>query len=44
MVQNKTGTVSYKNHKQIAKPESDWIFVGNEWTDMYDRMAKEADE
>mgnify|MGYP000855497432 CR=1 FL=1 len=29
MVQNKTGTVSYKNHKQIAKPESDWIRVEN---------------
>ena len=22
MVQNKTGTVSYKNHKQVSKPES----------------------
>ena len=27
MVQNKTGTVSYKNHKQISKPESEWIRV-----------------
>ncbi len=23
MVQNKTGTVSYKNHKQASKPESE---------------------
>lgn len=29
MVQNKTGTVSYKNHKQISKPESEWIRVEN---------------
>lgn len=29
MVQNKTGTVSYKNHKQIAKPEAEWIRVEN---------------
>ena len=29
MVQNKTGTVSYKNHKQIAKPEEEWIKVEN---------------
>lgn len=29
MVQNKTGTVSYKNHKQIAKPETEWIKVEN---------------
>lgn len=29
MVQNKTGTVSYKNHKQISKPESEWIKVEN---------------
>ncbi len=29
MVQNKTGTVSYKNHKQIAKPEAEWIKVEN---------------
>lgn len=29
MVQNKTGTVSYKNHKQIAKPKSDWIRIEN---------------
>ena len=29
MVQNKTGTVSYKNHKQIDKPQSEWIKVEN---------------
>lgn len=29
MVQNKTGTVSYKNHKQIAKPKSEWIRIEN---------------
>ncbi len=29
MVQNKTGTVSYKNHKQITKPQSEWIKVEN---------------
>lgn len=29
MVQNKTGNVSYKVHKQIAKPESEWIRVEN---------------
>ena len=29
MVQNKTGTVSYKNHKQVGKPESEWIRVEN---------------
>ncbi len=29
MVQNKTGTVSYKNHKQVSKPESAWIRVEN---------------
>lgn len=27
MVQNKTGTVSYKNHKQVSKPKSEWIKV-----------------
>ena len=27
MVQNKTDTVSYKNHKQASKPESKWIRV-----------------
>lgn len=29
MVQNKTGHVSYKVHKQIQKPESEWIRVKN---------------
>ncbi len=29
MVQNKTGTLSYKVHKQIIKPESEWIRVEN---------------
>ena len=29
MVQNKTGMVSYKNHKQISKPESEWIRAEN---------------
>ena len=29
MVQNKTGNLSYKVHKQIAKPESEWIRVEN---------------
>lgn len=29
MVQNKRGTVSYKNHKQIDKPKKDWIRVEN---------------
>ena len=29
MVQNKTGNVSYKVHKQITKPESEWIRVEN---------------
>ena len=29
MVQNKTGTVSYKNHKQVSKPKEDWIKVEN---------------
>ncbi len=29
MVQNKTGTVSYKNHKQVDKPQSEWIKVEN---------------
>lgn len=29
MVQNKTGTVSYKIHKQISKPKEDWIRVEN---------------
>ena len=29
MVQNKTGTVSYKVHKQISKPKEDWIRVEN---------------
>ena len=27
MVQNKTGNVSYKIHKQVGKPESEWIRV-----------------
>ena len=27
MVQNKTGTVSYKVHKQVSKPKEDWIKV-----------------
>ena len=29
MVQNKTGTVSYKDHSQISKPKEDWIRVSN---------------
>ena len=29
MVQNKRGSVSYKNHKQIDKPKSEWIKVEN---------------
>lgn len=29
MVQNKCGTLSYKNHKQIDKPKTDWIKVEN---------------
>lgn len=29
MVQNKTGTVSYKNHKQVEKPKEEWIKVEN---------------
>lgn len=29
MVQNKTGNVSYKIHKQIPKPEHEWIRVEN---------------
>ena len=29
MVQNKHGTVSYKNHKQVEKPKSEWIKVEN---------------
>lgn len=29
MVQNKTGSLSYKVHKQITKPESEWIKVEN---------------
>lgn len=29
MIQNKTGTVSYKVHKQISKPKEDWIKVEN---------------
>lgn len=29
MVQNKTGTVSYKVHKQISKPKEDWVKVEN---------------
>ncbi len=29
MVQNKTGNVSYKVHKQVPKPESEWIRVEN---------------
>lgn len=29
MVQNKRGTVSYKNHKEIDKPKSEWTRVEN---------------
>lgn len=29
MVQNKTGNLSYKVHKQVTKPESEWIRVEN---------------
>jgi len=29
MVQNKRGTVSYKNHKQIDKPKGEWVKVEN---------------
>lgn len=29
MVQNKHGTVSYKNHKLVEKPQSEWIRVEN---------------
>lgn len=29
MVQNKTGTVSYKVHKQVSKPKEDWVKVEN---------------
>jgi len=29
MVQNKRGTLSYKNHKQINKPKEEWVKVEN---------------
>lgn len=29
MVQNKTGTVSYKVHKQVSKPKEEWVRVEN---------------
>lgn len=29
MVQGKFGTVSYKNHKQVSKPEEQWVKVEN---------------
>lgn len=29
MVQNKRGTLSYKNHKQVDKPKEEWIKVEN---------------
>lgn len=29
MVQGKNGTISYKNHKMVAKPEEQWIRVEN---------------
>ena len=29
MVQNKTGHISYKNHKQVPKPKEEWIKVEN---------------
>ncbi len=29
MVQNKTGTVSYKDHSQVSKPKDEWIRVLN---------------
>ena len=37
MVQNKTGTVSYKNHKQVSKPESEWIKVENTHEPLIDK-------
>ena len=32
MVQGKTGTISYKNHKLVGKPEEQWIRVENTHT------------
>ena len=29
LVQNKTGHISYKNHKQVSKPREEWIKVEN---------------
>ena len=34
MVQNKTGTLSYKLHKQIAKPKDDWIEMIRNYADL----------
>ena len=39
MVQNKTGTVSYKNHKQVSKPESEWIRVENTHEPLISQMC-----
>ena len=42
MVQNKTGTVSYKNHKQVSKPESEWIRVENTHEPLISREVWDA--
>lgn len=47
MVQNKTGTVSYKDHKQIDKPKDQWIKVENTHEPIIDpdtwELAQEID-
>lgn len=48
MVQNKHGTVSYKNHKLIKKPKSEWIRVENTHEAIIDMdtwvLAQEIDQ
>lgn len=47
MVQNKYGTVSYKNHKQVGKPKEEWIRVENTHDPVIDmdtwELAQEID-
>lgn len=48
MVQNKRGTVSYKNHKQVDKPKEEWIKVENTHPPIIDldtwELAQEIDK
>lgn len=37
LIQNKTGHISYKNHKQVPKPQEEWIKVENTHEPLIDK-------